>query len=66
MRPARAIPDGPVIAAAAGKKADPHPGYPPTPVGRGGVGSPLTVSHSKVGCLPVSGSVGVGAPTLMP
>ena len=32
----------------------------------GGVGSPLTVSHSKVGCLPVSGSVGVGAPTLMP
>ena len=65
MRPARTIPAGPVTAAAAGKKADPHPGCPPTPVGRG-VGSPLTVSHSKVGCLPVSGSVGVGAPTLMP
>ena len=42
MRPARTIPAGPVIAAAAGKKADPHPGYPSTPVGRGvGVGAPM-------------------------
>ena len=32
----------PVAAAAAGKKADPHPGCPPTPVGRGvGVGAPM-------------------------
>ena len=33
---------GPVAAAAASKKADPHPGYPSTPVGRGvGVGAPM-------------------------
>ena len=42
MRPARAIPASPVAAAAAGKKTDPRPGCPPTPVGRGvGVGAPM-------------------------
>ena len=65
MRPVRAIPPAPSLRPPPAKRLILIRGIRRRP-SDGDVGSPLTVSHSKVGCLPVSGSVGVGAPTLMP